>query len=85
VLLAAIDAGHLAVAVFAVMFSLIGAFYYLRVVKLMYFDAPVDNAPIQASLDMRFLLSLNGAAVALFGLFPDTLISLCTYALMRSL
>jgi NADH-quinone oxidoreductase subunit N len=64
---------------------LIGAFYYLRVVKLMYFDAPVDNAPIQASLDMRFLLSLNGAAVALFGLFPDTLISLCTYALMRSL
>ncbi|GAB1395185.1 NADH-quinone oxidoreductase subunit NuoN [Rhodocyclaceae bacterium] len=85
VLLAAVDAGHIAVAVFAVMFSLIGAFYYLRVVKLMYFDAPVDNAPIQASLDMRFLLSLNGAAVALFGLFPDTLISLCTYALMRSL
>jgi NADH-quinone oxidoreductase subunit N len=85
VLLAAVDAGHIAVAVFAVMFSLIGAFYYLRVVKLMYFDAPVDNAPIQASLDMRFVLSLNGAAVALFGLFPDTLISLCTYALMRSL
>jgi len=85
VLLAAVDAGHIAVAVFAVMFSLIGAFYYLRVVKLMYFDAPVDNAPIQASLDMRFLLSLNGAAVALFGIFPDTLISLCTYALMRSL
>ncbi len=85
VLLAAVDAGHIAVAVFAVMFSLIGAFYYLRVVKLMYFDAPVDNAPIQASLDMRFLLSLNGAAVALFGVFPDTLISLCTYALMRSL
>ncbi|MDP1524700.1 MAG: NADH-quinone oxidoreductase subunit NuoN [Rhodocyclaceae bacterium] len=85
VLLAAIDAGHIAVAVFAVMFSLIGAFYYLRVVKLMYFDAPVDNAPIQASLDMRFLLSLNGAAVALLGIFPDTLISLCTFALMRSL
>ncbi len=85
VLIAAVNAGHLAVAVFAVMFSLIGAFYYLRVVKLMYFDAPVDNAPIQASLDMRFLLSLNGAAIALFGLFPDTLISLCSYALMRSL
>jgi NADH-quinone oxidoreductase subunit N len=85
VLLAAIDAGHVAVAVFAVMFSLIGAFYYLRVVKLMYFDAPVDAAPIVASPDMRFLLSLNGAAVALFGIFPDTLMSLCTYALLRSL
>jgi NADH-quinone oxidoreductase subunit N len=85
VLLAAVDAGHVAVAVFAVMFSLIGAFYYLRIVKLMYFDAPADAAPITASPDMRFLLSLNGAAVALFGLFPDSLMSLCTYALLRSL
>jgi len=85
VLLAAVDAGHLYVAIFAVMFSLIGAFYYLRVVKLMYFDAPVDTAPIVARPDMRFLLSLNGAAVALFGVFPDTLMSLCTYALLRSL
>ena len=85
VLLAAVDAGYVAVAVFAVMFSLIGAFYYLRIVKLMYFDAPTDAAPIEASIDMRFLLSLNGAAVALFGIFPDALISLCTYALLRSL
>ena len=85
VLLAAVDAGHIAVAVFAVMFSLVGAFYYLRVVKLMYFDAPVDAAPVNAALDVRFLLSLNGAAVALLGIFPDTLISLCTYALLRSL
>jgi NADH-quinone oxidoreductase subunit N len=85
VLLAAVDAGHIAVAVFAVMFSLIGAFYYLRIVKLMYFDAPVDASPIVASPDMRFLLSLNGAAVALFGIFPDSVMSLCTYALLRSL
>jgi NADH-quinone oxidoreductase subunit N len=85
VLLAAVDAGHVAVAVFAVMFSLIGAFYYLRIVKLMYFDAPTDTTPILASPDMRLLLSLNGLAVALFGLFPDTLMSLCTYALLRSL
>jgi NADH-quinone oxidoreductase subunit N len=85
VLLAAVDAGYIAVAVYAVMFSLIGAFYYLRIVKLMYFDAPVDAAPIIASPDMRFLLSLNGAAVALFGLFPDSVMSLCTYALLRSL
>ena len=85
VLLAAVDAGHVWVAVFAVMFSLVGAFYYLRVVKLMYFDAPVDSAPIVANTDMRLLLSLNGIAIAVFGLFPDALISLCTYALLRSL
>lgn len=85
VLLAAVDAGHITVAVFAVMFSLVGAFYYLRIVKLMYFDAPVDAAPIVASPDMRFILSLNGAAVALFGLFPDSLMSISTYALLRSL
>ena len=85
VLLAAIKAGYTAVAVIAVMFSLVGAFYYLRVVKLMYFDAPVDSAPITAGLDVRVLLSLNGLAVAAFGLFPDALMLVCTTALMRSL
>jgi NADH-quinone oxidoreductase subunit N len=85
VLLAVVDAGYIWIAVFAVMFSLIGAFYYLRIVKFMYFDAPVDAAPIQAGLDMRFLLSANGAAVVLFGIFPDALVSLCTYAVLRSL
>lgn len=85
VLLAAIDAGHVAVAVFAVIFSLVGAFYYLRVVKLMYFDPPADASPLRAAPDVRFLLSLNGVAVALLGIFPDALISLCTFALLRSL
>ena len=85
VLLAAVKAGYTAVAVIAVMFSLIGAFYYLRVVKLMYFDAPVDSAPITAGLDLRVLLSLNGLAVAAFGLFPDAVMLVCTTALMRSL
>jgi NADH-quinone oxidoreductase subunit N len=85
VLLAAVKAGYVWVAVFAVMFSLVGAYYYLRVVKLMYFDAPVDSAPIEAPLDMRVLLSLNGLAVALFGLFPDSIMMLCTTALVRSL
>ena len=85
VLLAAIKAGYTAVAVVAVMFSLVGAFYYLRVVKLMYFDAPVDAAPIRAGLDLRVLLSLNGLAVAAFGLFPDAMMMVCTTALMRSL
>lgn len=85
VLLAAVAAGHVAVVVLAVIFSLIGAFYYLRVVKLMYFDNPVDGAPIQAGLDMRVLMSLNGLAVAVFGLFPDSLMMLCTTTLIRSL
>ncbi|MFN3884243.1 MAG: NADH:ubiquinone oxidoreductase subunit N, partial [Rhodocyclaceae bacterium] len=60
-------------------------FYYLRVVKFMYFDPPADVAPLQAGLDMRFLLGVNGAAIALFGIFPDALVSLCTYTLLRSL
>ncbi|HZV54364.1 MAG TPA: NADH-quinone oxidoreductase subunit NuoN [Rhodocyclaceae bacterium] len=85
VLLAAIAAGHVAVVIIAVMFSLVGAYYYLRVVKLMYFDKPVDGAPIQAGLDMRLLLSANGLAVALFGIFPDSLMMLCTATLVRSL
>jgi len=85
VLLAAIKAGYTVVAVIAVMFSVIGAFYYLRVVKLMYFDAPVDSGPITTGLDMRVLLSLNGLAVAAFGLFPDAVMTVCTTTLMRSL
>jgi len=85
VLLAAVKAGYVGVVVFAVMMSLVGAYYYLRVVKLMYFDAPTDNEPIDAPLDMRVLLSLNGLAVALFGMFPDTVMMLCTTTLMRSL
>jgi NADH-quinone oxidoreductase subunit N len=85
VLLAAVHAGHLVVVVTAVMFSLVGAYYYLRVVKLMYFDAPTDSAPIQAGLDMRVLISANALAVALFGMFPDTLMMLCTATLVRSL
>ena len=85
VLLAAVKAGYVGIAVFAVMMSLVGAFYYLRVVKIMYFDAPVDTAPIEAPLDMRVLLSLNGLAVAVFGLFPDSIMMLCTTTLVRSL
>jgi NADH-quinone oxidoreductase subunit N len=85
VLLAAVDAGHVGIVVFAVMMSLVGAFYYLRVVKLMYFDPPTDQAPIRAGLDMRLLLSANGLAVALFGIFPQKIMALCSYVLLRSL
>ncbi len=85
VLLAAVWAGYMWVAVTAVLFSVVGAFYYLRVVKLMYFDAPTDAAPIAAGLDMRVLLSVNGLAVALLGMFPQVVMNLCTETMMRSL
>ena len=85
VLQAVVAAGYMWLAIVAVLFSLIGAFYYLRVVKLMYFDAPADDSPLQATTDMRILISANGLAVALLGLFPQVIMSLCAYALLRSL
>ena len=85
VLLSAVRAGYIDVAIIAVMFSLVGAFYYLRVVKLMYFDAPTDAAPITASLDMRVLLSINGLAVALLGMFPNGIMALCRETMLLSL
>ncbi|HQW20468.1 MAG TPA: NADH-quinone oxidoreductase subunit NuoN [Rhodocyclaceae bacterium] len=85
VLLAVIHTGQIWLAIVAVLFSLIGAFYYLRVVKLMYFDAPVDTAPIQAGFDMRLLLSVNALAVALLGIAPQWLMHLGSLALLHSL
>ena len=85
VIQAVIAAGYNWLAIVAVAFSLIGAFYYLRVVKVMYFEEPTDTHPIVASADMRLLLSVNGLAVALLGVFPQTLMSLCAFALVRSL
>jgi NADH-quinone oxidoreductase subunit N len=85
VLQAVIAAGYIWLAIVAVLFSLIGAFYYLRVVKVMYFDAPVDDSPLTAPMDMRILISANGLAVAALGIFPQVIMSLCAYALLRSL
>jgi len=85
VLQAVIDAGFVWLAVVAVMFSLIGAFYYLRLVKLMYFDPPTDSAPISPRSDVRLLLSANGLAMLLFGILPGPLMSLCIYSIQASL
>ncbi len=85
VLQAVVAAGYIWLAIVAVLFSLIGAFYYLRVVKMMYFDPPADASPLTAGMDMRILISANGLAVALLGIFPQMLMSLCAYALLRSL
>jgi len=63
----------------------VGAFYYLRLVKVMYFDEPRETAPILAGKDVRVLLSLNGAAVLLFGILPGWLMMVCANAVLLAL
>ncbi len=77
--------GYIALAVVAVLLSLVGAFYYIRIVKVMYFDEPTDRSPIVAGGDVRALLSLNGAAILLFGILPGGLMALCSQAILRAL
>ena len=81
---ATVNAGMIWLAVVAVMFSLIGAFYYLRVVKLMYFDDATDHAPLAAGRDMRLVMSANGIAVLVLGILPGPLMQICLDAI-RSL
>ena len=69
----------------AVLFSLVGAFYYLRVVKLMYFDAPTDSHAIEPYADVRVLMSVNGLAVIVIGLTPGALLAICQHAIQLSL
>jgi len=78
VIQAVLDIGSLWLAILAVALSVIGAYYYLRVVKLMYFDEPTDKAALQGGGGaMRFVLSLNGLAVLALGLYPGLLLALC--------
>jgi len=81
---AAMKAGFVWLAVVGVVAALIGAFYYLRIVKLMYFDEPTDNAPIEGRGDQRILLSANGLALLVFGILPQPLMGLCAVALVQS-
>jgi NADH-quinone oxidoreductase subunit N len=76
---------YLGLAIFAVIMSLIGAFYYLRVVKVMYFDEPVTATTVSASLDVRLVLSTNGLLVLLLGIFPGALMALCADSIVRML
>ena len=76
---------QIALAIFAVMMSLIGAFYYLRVVKVMYFDEPITATTVSAGADVRTVLSINGALVLLLGLFPGGLMALCADAIVKTL
>jgi NADH-quinone oxidoreductase subunit N len=77
--------GYIVLAVVAVVLSLVGAFYYLRMVKVMYFDEPTDARAIVSTSDVRALLSLNGAAVLVFGLLPGGLMALCAQAIVKAL
>ncbi|MCD6055623.1 MAG: nuoN [Gammaproteobacteria bacterium] len=79
VLQALIDAHLVWLAVLALIFAIIGAYYYIRVVKVMYFEEPDSQQlqPMQISGDMRFIISINGLGVLVLGLFPSALIDLC--------
>ncbi len=80
VLEAIVDIGLVWLAIVAVVFSIIGAFYYLRVVKLIYFDKAEVSVPVAATGSARLALSLNGLAVLFLGIFPAGLLSLCQAA-----
>jgi NADH-quinone oxidoreductase subunit N len=82
---AAAGANLLWLAIVAVAFSLIGAFYYLRIVKVMFFDAPTDNAPLADGTGVRVLLSANGLALLVLGLMPGGLMAICLAAMKGSL
>ena len=84
VLQSVVEIGYVWLAVAAVLFSLVGAFYYLRIVKLMYFDAPRDTTPITISPDIRLIMSANGLAVLAIGILPQPLMAVCMHAIGAS-
>ncbi|WP_431275761.1 NADH-quinone oxidoreductase subunit NuoN [Variovorax ureilyticus] len=84
-LIASGQAMHIALAVFAVVMSLIGAFYYLRVVKVMYFDAPLTATTVSAPHDVRAVLTVNGALILILGILPGGLMALCARAIVATL
>ena len=76
---------YIGLAVFAVMMSLIAAFYYLRVVKVMYFDAPITATTVSAPTDVRVVLCINGALLLILGILPGGLMNLCAQAIVKTL
>ena len=84
-LIASGQTGAIALAIFAVMMSLIGAFYYLRIVKVMYFDAPITASTVSAGNDVRVVLTINGALILILGILPGGLMALCAKAIVSTL
>jgi len=83
VIKAALDAGLLWLAILAVVFSVIGAFYYLRVVKLMYFDDAENETAVEAPVDFGAAISLNGILMLGLGIFSSSLITVCMMSFSR--
>jgi NADH-quinone oxidoreductase subunit N len=81
VLQAVLGAGQVWLAVVAVLFALVGAYYYIRIVKLMYFDAPAEQGAVSARLDASILVSVNGLAMLALGILPQPLMQLCLLAM----
>ncbi len=82
---AVMQAGYIWPAVIMVLMSVVGAFYYLRAIKMMYFEKATETAPITAELDFNVLISVNGLLVIVLGIFPGTLMSICAAAIGASL
>jgi len=76
-----VNAGLIWLAILAVLFSVIGAFYYLRIVKLMYFDKALDDTPIIVKGDMQIAIGFNGLLILVLGLSPQFLLQICSAAL----
>jgi NADH-quinone oxidoreductase subunit N len=68
-------------AALAVLMSVVGAYYYLRIVKLMYFDEPTETRPVESKIAVRLMLSVNGLAILVLGLYPGMLLRLCEHVL----
>ena len=68
-------------AVVAVIFSIVGVFYYLRVIRMMYFEKAEDETPVQSGSDMRVMISANALAILALGIYPTGLLALCVSAL----
>ena len=79
------ETGYIVLAVIAVLLSLIGAYYYLRIVKTMYFDEPLDSTPVKGDMGTGLLLAVNGLAALMFGVFPDWLMAACRDAVQKAL
>ena len=84
-LVASEQTSALALAVFAVMMSLIGSFYYLRVIKVMYFDQPLTVSTVSSDKHVKAVLVINGGLVLVLGLLPGGLMSLCAVAVVQAL
>ena len=80
VLQALIDADGTSLAVVAVLFAVVGLFYYLRVARLVYFDKPDNPAPVRANGQLRVMLSTNALAILALGVYPGALLALCVSA-----